>query len=116
MPLPSRPHFSFPFTRTATGVASCEQDSEEHIMAQANMVAYCPLGYREDRPEFGWPWPDMVLMPVPATPLLNALNTFVPNGQFTLANAEQIAADTFEIDVNVGIKSGDATGVSQEVD
>lgn len=82
-------------------------------MAQANMVAYTPLGYREERPEFGWPFPDLTLMPIPATPLLNALGTFVPNGEFTLADAEQIAAGVFEIDINVGIKSGDNTGVSQ---
>lgn len=116
MLLPNRPHFAFPFTRTATGVQSVEQDSEEHILAQEQMVAYCPLGYREERPEFGWPWPDLQLMPIDATPLLNALNTFVPDANATLARAYMVAAGVFEIDVNVQIKSSDATGVTQEGD
>lgn len=103
---PLRPHFAFPFTRTATGVQVVEQGSDPHIMAQENVVAYCPLGYREERPEFGWPFPDLALMPIDAEPLLNALNSFVPNGKATLAQAQEIAAGVFEIDVNIQIAPG----------
>lgn len=113
---PNRPHFAFPFTRTSTGVQVVEQGSEEHIMAQEQVVAYTPLGYREERPEFGWPWPDLQLMPVDPTPLLNALNTFVPDANATLERAAMISAGVFEIDVDAQIKSGDATGVTQEDD
>lgn len=85
-------------------------------MAQAFVVANCPLGYREERPEFGWEWPDMKLMPIDATSLLNALTVFVPDGTFTLAQAQQVAADTFDMTINVGTATGDQTGVSQESD
>jgi hypothetical protein len=117
MPTPSLPHFGFPFTRTATGVQTVEQRSTEHIMAQEDVVAYCPLGYREDRPEFGWPWPDLALMPIDTKPLIRALNTFVPDATATVARAQELASGVFEIDVNVTVApSGDDTGASQGVD
>ena len=122
MPLPSRPHFSFPFTLTAKGSKTVEQGSTEDIMAQAQVVAYCPLGYRQDRPEFGWPWPDLSLMPIDTSPLEDALNRFLnPQAQAevqidpaALANA---ALGIQNIYVNINIPTGgDAVGASQEVD
>jgi phage baseplate assembly protein W len=53
------PHFAFPFARGADGkVNVVEQDSPEHIMACENVIVRCPTGWREERPEFGWDFPE----------------------------------------------------------
>lgn len=122
--LPSRPHLAFPFSRSADGTSInvVEQGSEEEVMACVQMIARCPLGYREDRPEFGWDWPDLRLMPINPQPLLNAIQTFEPRAVKLIATEDdaQALADAAlgvqDIDVDVYIQSGDSTGVSQEND
>lgn len=122
MPKPARPHIAFPFTRSATGIQTVEQGSTEHFMAQANVVAYCPIGYRQDRPEFGWPWPDLEVMPIDSAPLVDALNRYLDSSvkaeavidPDALANA---ALGIQNININVEIPTGgDATGATQEDD
>jgi hypothetical protein len=122
MPTPERPHFAFPFARAAGGgsVAVIEQDSQEHIMACAQVIANCPLGARDERPEFGWAWPDLVELPLDPTPLIQALNQFEPRAHATagvdpnaLANA---ALGVANVPVNIQIQSADSSGVSQGAD
>lgn len=55
----TRPHFCYPFERTAGGgVEVAEQDTEEHVMSCETVIASCPQGFRVSRPEFGIPWPE----------------------------------------------------------
>lgn len=52
------PHFAFPFERANGKVKVVEQDSEAHVMSCERSIAATPLGYRDERPDFGIPMPD----------------------------------------------------------
>lgn len=87
MPDVDVPHFSFPFQRGAAGqVETVEQDTIEHVMACENVIVRCPLGFRQDRPEFGWPFPEFQSTPLDLTELEAALRRFEPRG--TVAASE----------------------------
>lgn len=73
-----RPHFEFPFRRVGGKVAVVEQDTVEHVHSCQNVIVRCPLGFRDDRPEFGWPFPEFVNVPVDTRALEQALNEFEP--------------------------------------
>jgi phage baseplate assembly protein W len=51
------PHFSLPFRFASQGesIASSvhEQDSEEEVMQCVELIIRCPLGFREEKPNFG---------------------------------------------------------------
>lgn len=120
---PKRPHFAFPFSRSADGttINVNEEGSSEQIMTNVQMVARCPLGYRLERPEFGWPWPDLEMMPIDSQPLLNAIKTFVgPRAKaIDIGDPQALiheALGTQQINVNVQTQSGDDTGVTQDDD
>ena len=56
---PDTPHFRFPFNRTIHNeVDAVEQDDPDHIISCVEVIVRCPLGFREDAPGFGVPWPD----------------------------------------------------------
>lgn len=75
------PHFAYPFQRGANGkVNVVEQDTPEHVMTCEHMIVRCPLGWREDRPEFGWPFPEFHPAPVNTEALEEALRRFEPRG------------------------------------
>lgn len=75
------PHFAFPFVRAGKKVAVVEQDTVEHVMACENVIVRCPLGFRQERPEFGWPWPTFQAIPVDLVQLETALRRFEPRGE-----------------------------------
>src|SRR5687768_199653 len=78
------PHFAHPFGRGANGsVNVVEQDTEEHVMACVNVIARCPRGYRLDRPDFGWPFPEFRTAPLNVRDLEEALNLFEPRSTST---------------------------------
>jgi hypothetical protein len=68
-----RPHFAYPFVRSGGKVAVVEQDTAEHTLARANMVVRCPLGFRLERPDFGWPFPEFQPIPLDLGPLEDAM-------------------------------------------
>ena len=120
---PARPHLQFPVRRGPDGkLVFVEQDSEAHVMSCANMIARCPSGYREDRPEFGWDWPDLDLIPVDPTPLVNALHAFeeriedIQPVEDLAAQLAQAALGVQDIDLDLSIRSGDTTGLNAETD
>lgn len=77
-----RPHFAFPFVLGANGhVNVIEQDTEEHISSCENVIVRCPQGFRAERPEFGWPWPEFANVPIDVTSLEQALRRFEPRGR-----------------------------------
>jgi hypothetical protein len=99
-----RPHFAVPFTRTPDGrkVQVVEQDTAEHVMGQELVVAQCPLGAREARPEFGWPWPEFANAPIDVDSLESALRKFVPSSKATAREVADLAdASVRHIEVEV---------------
>lgn len=75
------PHFAFPFERGANGkVNVVEQDSADHVMSCEQVIVRCPVGWRDERPDFGWPFPEFATMPVDLSALEEALRRFEPRG------------------------------------
>lgn len=102
----SRPHFDFPFRRSPlTGkVAVVEQDTEAHVIACENTIVRCPLGFRDDRPDFGWDMPEFRPIPLDLQPLETALRKFEPRGKATASqylDAAEAATLHVPIDVEV---------------
>jgi phage baseplate assembly protein W len=83
-----RPHFSYPFRLDGDKVAVVEQDTVEHVHSCENVIVRCPLGFRDERPEFGWPFPEFANIPIKVSGLEEALRTFEPRGR---ARAEEYA-------------------------
>lgn len=98
------PHFAYPFQRGANGhIAVVEQDTDEHVMACENVIVRCPLGFRDERPEFGWPWPEFRTAPVDVGALEEALRRFEPRGRATGHEyADAVNAAVRNIDIEVG--------------
>jgi phage baseplate assembly protein W len=92
MPDPdSIPRFAFPFARGANGtINAVEQDSEEHIHACAMNVVSCPVGYRHEMPEFGWPFPEFRPAPLDTSELTDALRRWEPRARPTAYESADI--------------------------
>jgi phage baseplate assembly protein W len=99
------PHFAHPFVRGDDGhVRVVEQDTEDHIMACENVIIRYPLGYRIERPEFGWAWPEFHNAPFELSALEDALGRFEPRGRANArqyADAADAAVRRIQIDVEV---------------
>jgi phage baseplate assembly protein W len=104
---PERPHISFPFQRDpVTGsVQAVEQDSVEHIMSCETVIVQHPLGYRHDRPEFGWAWPELENAPLNLGSLEQALRQFEPRGKASATQYLDVARAAVQISVDVAIES-----------
>jgi hypothetical protein len=74
------PHLAFPFHREGPRVATVEQDTSEHVMSCENVIVRCPQGFREERPDFGWPFPTFQNVPLNLEPLRAALDRLEPRG------------------------------------
>jgi phage baseplate assembly protein W len=101
--LVSTPHFAFPFVRGPGGrVNVVEQDTDEHVMACENVIVRCPVGFRDERPEFGIPWPDFKNAPLDVGGIEEALQRFEPRSRATAADyADVIDAATQTVRVEV---------------
>ena len=102
-----RPHFAYPFQRDASGkVPVVEQDTAEHVIACENVIVRCPLGFREDRPEFGWAFPEFHTAPLDLGPLEVALRRFEPRSRVR-ATEYASAADAAVREVQVEVETED---------
>src|SRR5689334_10848137 len=98
------PHFAYPFNRGENGkVAVVEQDEPEHVMSCVNVIVRCPLGFRVDRPEFGWEFPQF-RNTVDGRAVVDAIRRFEPRAVELHAREIVNAADaaTREVEVEVG--------------
>jgi phage baseplate assembly protein W len=104
---PDLPHFGFPFTRTpdGTSVAVNEQDTVEDVMACEMVIVSYPAGFREDRPEFGWAFPDLEQAPLSTAALELALKNFEPRAPVEIDQVYDYALATATFNVNVQIRS-----------
>lgn len=100
--MPDTPHFKHPFTRGQNGKPqTVEQDSPEHVLSCVGMIVACPLGFRDDRPDFGVPWPEYRSRVDPLL-LENAVRRLEPraSGLATdVSTALQVAAGEREINL-----------------
>jgi phage baseplate assembly protein W len=77
-----RPHFAFPFQRAGDGkVAVVEQDTLQHVDSCCQVIVRCPVGWRPERPEFGWQFPEFRSAPIDPGQLTHALRRFEPRAQ-----------------------------------
>jgi phage baseplate assembly protein W len=77
------PHLAFPFARGPNGKpALVDQDTPAHVMACENVILRCPSGFRQDRPEFGVPYPEYDTVVDPDV-IATALMRFEPRSDVT---------------------------------
>jgi phage baseplate assembly protein W len=102
------PHLAFPFERGPDGkVAVVEQDTDEHVMACENVIVRCPVGFRTERPEFGWPFPEFQNAPIDTDALQAALERFEPRSRVTATEYADVADQAVRnITVEVEVMSG----------
>jgi phage baseplate assembly protein W len=86
------PHFSYPFRFGGPNAAVSEQDSLEEIADCCATVLLCPLGYRDELPEFGLP-PQTFATPAPdRDDIRGALDMWEPRAA-TLLTIDPTTAD-----------------------
>ena len=99
------PHFKFPFERGTDGkVGVVEQDTDEHVMSCENVIVRCPVGFRVERPEFGWAFPEFHNAPIDTAALEAALQRFEPRSRATAreyADAADEAVRNITVEVEV---------------
>lgn len=109
------PHFDFPFRRGADGKVVCnEQGTQAQITAQQMRVLVTPMGYRDDRPDFGWPWPEFTNIPIDLSGLRDAFVRLVPDADVRIeewADAADAAIRHIHVDQ---LASGEGVAFSYE--
>lgn len=100
--MPDTPHFSYPFERGPNGrVRVVEQDTAAHELSRANVIVRCPLGFRDERPDFGWAWPEYRNLPLDLAPLDEA---FARHGIVARAADFHVEAQLAVEQVNVDVE------------
>lgn len=95
-------HFSFPFRRGADGKVVCDvQDTQDHVMTQVNVVVAYPLGYRDEKPTFGIPWPAFEQAPIDGSQVQVAVERQVPNCNIDWTEAAGVTTDIRVLDLDV---------------
>jgi hypothetical protein len=109
MSYPERPHLQFPFQRSTDGtrINVVEQDTTEDVMSCELVIVHAPLGFRDDRPEFGWPWPELEGVPINIASLEQALHEFEPRGKADASQYYDVAQAAVIVNVNVKIEAED---------
>jgi phage baseplate assembly protein W len=72
------------------------------VMSQVEILVRCPTGFRFERPDFGWPFPQYQNAPVDLTALAAALAHFVPDARTSVeqfANAAEVAVQEIQVEV-----------------
>ena len=99
------PHFAYPFELNADGYVNVvEQDTPEHIMACENVIVRCPVGFRYERPEFGWEFPEF-RNELDLGALEDALRRWEPRSRVTASELMDLA-DAATREVTVEVESG----------
>jgi phage baseplate assembly protein W len=93
------PHFAFPFELVNGKPRELEQDTLAQVESCELVIIYSPSGYRPERPDFGWQFPEFRQIPLDLTGLKNALEEFEPRGDADVVRW----ADEAEIAVEHGL-------------
>ncbi len=73
-------------------------------MSCETVIVQHPLGYRHDRPEFGWAWPELANVPLNLVSLEQALRQFEPRGNASAtqyADVARVAVQHISVDVAI---------------
>jgi hypothetical protein len=103
------PHFQMPLQRGSDGKLNVvEQATPEHVASQEVSVALCPVGFRDERPDFGWAIPVMGTVPPDPQQLVEALDRLVPLPRPRTAStymtlATDPSAWTIQVKAEVGV-------------
>ena len=96
------PHFGFPFARGFV----VEQDTTDHVNSCENVIVRCPVGFREERPDFGIPWPEFATAPLSGRDITQALRRLEPRGTATAQEyADTIDASIRHLSITVEVAS-----------
>src|SRR4051812_842413 len=107
------PHFCLPFEFvTEAGsetVEAKEQDSTEDLIHQVLALFLCPVGYRDELPEFGMPSPLFQQTPLDLDEQREAVARWVPGVDvFISEGADIIDAAVRHMQVNISESSNEA--------
>lgn len=94
------PHFQFPFARTGGKLAVVEQDTGEHVESCVDVILNCPAGFRDERPDFGIPWPEYHNT-VDVQGIEEAVRRLEPRVQSTSGLVDRAQAAMGEADVQI---------------
>lgn len=72
------PHFSLPFRFVNGAAAVVEQDTAEEVATCVEAIIRCPIGFRDELPEFGAVSPVFRQAPVPVEELRQAVAEWEP--------------------------------------
>jgi phage baseplate assembly protein W len=101
-----RPHLAWPFARGIDGnVLVVEQDEAPHIDACCQVIIRCPVGFRPERPEFGWQFPEFRNVPLDTANVTEAIKRWEPRAtNVTAYEYADAAADAVRhISIDVGV-------------
>jgi hypothetical protein len=97
------PHFDLPFRFGADGqLATVEQGSTKDVYNKVATLALCPLGFRDELPEFGWPQPVFESTPLDLAQRQALTDEWVPDARAVLSEHGDTVDDAVRtITVNV---------------
>lgn len=98
----NRPHWGYPFARGSY----VEQDTPDHVSSCENVIVRCPVGFREERPDFGIPWPEFATAPIDPVEITAALRRLEPRGNATGEEyADAVDASIRHLSITVEVPS-----------
>lgn len=88
------PHFDLPFRWVNGHLAVVEQDTVDDITNQVAAVVRCPLGFRDEFPDFGWPQPEFEQVPLSTIEREQRINDLVPGAHAILSESGNSVDET----------------------
>jgi hypothetical protein len=79
------PQFDLPFRFENGQLATVEQDSLADIVNKVETLVRCPLGFRDELPEFGWPQPAFETTPLDVSRQQALIDEWVPDARAVLS-------------------------------
>jgi len=108
-------HLALPLRLTAAGhYAAVEQGSLDELRVCAMAVVRYPLGFRDDRPEYGVPDPELRQQPIDTAAIVAALGRWEPRAAVTVAQAPVDPADDGAAHLTISVDFADGDGAYQE--
>lgn len=81
------PHFDLPFRFDGNQLATVEQGTESDIRTKVLTLVSCPLGHRDELPEFGWPQNLFDATPLGTSQHQALLDEWVPDARAVLTES-----------------------------
>lgn len=78
------PHLALPLRFESGALALTEQDSLDDIQDKVETLIRCPLGFRDELPEFGWPQQTFDTAPLDVSANQSLIDEWVPDARAVL--------------------------------